>query len=264
MADSNGSFIWYELMTKDPDSAKRFYDSVVGWNIDAEPSGEMDYRMIVAGDGKNVGGVMRLTEEMTDGGAHPIWMGYLAVDDVDAAIASIEAEGGKTLMPATDMPNIGRIAMIADLHGAPMYIMRPTPPASNPDATSDAYSPTEPGHVAWNELTSPSQSKSLDFYAGQFGWEKGEVMPMGSMGEYQFINQGGEMIGGIMPDMPDQRPMWKYCFGVPVVDDAMDAIKAGAGRVISGPDEVPNGRHVVGATDPEGVEFMVVGARRPH
>ena len=30
----SGSFIWYELMTPDPDGAKAFYDAVVGWNIE--------------------------------------------------------------------------------------------------------------------------------------------------------------------------------------------------------------------------------------
>ena len=30
------SFIWYELMTPDPEGAKAFYDAVVGWNIGAE------------------------------------------------------------------------------------------------------------------------------------------------------------------------------------------------------------------------------------
>lgn len=34
MADSDtGAFIWYELMTPDPDTAKVFYDAVIGWDI---------------------------------------------------------------------------------------------------------------------------------------------------------------------------------------------------------------------------------------
>ena len=30
MPEARGSFIWYELITPDPDGAKRFYDAVVG------------------------------------------------------------------------------------------------------------------------------------------------------------------------------------------------------------------------------------------
>ena len=62
---ATASFIWYELMTPDPAAAKRFYDAVVGWNIDAEPvAPAIDYRMIERGDGGNAGGVLTLTDEM--------------------------------------------------------------------------------------------------------------------------------------------------------------------------------------------------------
>ena len=46
-----GDFIWYELLTPDPQGSKVFYDSVVGWDIEPEPAGEMDYRMIRRSDG---------------------------------------------------------------------------------------------------------------------------------------------------------------------------------------------------------------------
>ena len=36
---SRGGFIWYELMSPDPAASKRFYDSVVGWDIATDPVG---------------------------------------------------------------------------------------------------------------------------------------------------------------------------------------------------------------------------------
>ena len=68
-SSDHGSYIWYELLTPDPVGAKAFYDAVVGWNIEAQPSGEMDYRMIGRSDGGMAGGVMRLTDEMASHGA---------------------------------------------------------------------------------------------------------------------------------------------------------------------------------------------------
>ena len=32
-SELHGSFIWYELMTPDPEGAKAFYDAVIGWNV---------------------------------------------------------------------------------------------------------------------------------------------------------------------------------------------------------------------------------------
>ncbi len=136
IAGQTGGFIWYELMTADPAGAKAFYDAVVGWVIADQPdpgAGGMDYRMIersdraAAADGGNAGGVLKLTQDMLDGGAHPCWLGYISVADVDQAVDAIVADGGKVQMPATDLP-VGRIAMVTDPQGAPFYVMTPKGP----------------------------------------------------------------------------------------------------------------------------------------
>jgi len=119
MANPQGSFIWYELMSADPLAAKAFYAPVMGWSIETEPSGATDYRMIAAPDGL-VGGVLTLTPEMVAGGARAMWIGYLTVDDVDACVAAVTAAGGSVQMPAFDMPGVGRLAIIADPQGAPV------------------------------------------------------------------------------------------------------------------------------------------------
>ena len=124
----HGHLIWYELMTPDADASKAFYDKVVGWQI-GEPVAEFQgYRMIGRSDGGFAGGVLPLTNEMRQHGARPAWLGYVGVDDTDTAVASIEQAGGKALMPPTDIPNVGRIAMLADPQGAPFYVMKPIPP----------------------------------------------------------------------------------------------------------------------------------------
>src|SRR6476620_7644474 len=86
-----GGFIWYELMTSDAASAKKFYDAVVGWNIDDHNSvpggGGVDYRMINRSDGGFAGGVLVLTNDMIAHGAKPTWIGYLHVGNVDQTLA---------------------------------------------------------------------------------------------------------------------------------------------------------------------------------
>src|SRR5690349_17099092 len=91
-----GGFIWYELMTTDAAAAGKFYSEVVrGWSFGERIPTEVEYRMIQRSDGGNAGGVLVLNEEMTAGGARPAWIGYLHVQDVDAKVAAIKAEGGQ-------------------------------------------------------------------------------------------------------------------------------------------------------------------------
>src|SRR3954447_25874565 len=217
-----GEYIWYELITPDPVGAKAFYDAVVGWTIEPQPSGEMDYRMISRSDGGMAGGVMRLTDEMASHGATPIWLGYINVDDVDATVASIEQAGGKVLLAAFDIPDIGRIAMVADPQGAPFYVMKPIPPKGRENEKSDVFSPSAEQRVGWNELATRDQKAALDFYTSEFGWEKGDTMPMGDLGDYQFINQHGVMLGAIMTAAPGNAARWRFYFRVPNTDAAAD------------------------------------------
>src|SRR5690349_21399377 len=93
--NSSSGFIWYELMTPDPDAAKTFYDAVVGWSIEPQSQFPNGYRMIGRSDGGFAGGVLPLNDEMHQHGARPTWLGYLYVDDVDASVADIESAGGK-------------------------------------------------------------------------------------------------------------------------------------------------------------------------
>ncbi len=260
MAHKPGSFIWYELMTTDANAAARFYGDVVGWTIAAQPPPDgQDYRMIGRSDGGHLGGVLQLTAGMQAGGAHPAWLGYLHVKDVDAATKAIEADGGKTVMPKKELP-VGQIAMVTDPMGTPFYVMNPVPPADKPDAVSDVFHPTAAQHVRWNELASPDLSRAKAFYAKHFGFEFNEVMPMGAMGDYCFIDHGGVRLGAIMSQQQASEPAaWVLYFGVPSVEKAKRAIEAGGGKVTMGPHQVPGGDWIVTAIDPQGAAFGVVG-----
>lgn len=262
MTDQTGDFIWYELMTPDPQAAKAFYDAVVGWDIEPQPAGEIDYRMIRRSDGGNAGGVLHLTEEMSDGGAKPAWLGYVAVPDVDAAVRAFEAEGGRTLMPAADMRGVGRIVMVADPQGARLYLMTPTPPSGQPDAVSDVFSVDRAQHVRWNELASPEPEKAIDFTHRHFGWKADGEMDMGDLGTYHFLSHADRMIGAVMPLMPGMSgAAWSYYFGVEDIDRGVDAVRRGGGTIVMEPTQIPGGEYSLNATDPQGALFGLVGPR---
>lgn len=264
MANPKGDFIWYELMTTDPDAAADFYGAVIGWTItphEGPEAGGQDYRMIGRDDGGTAGGVLRLTEAMCEGGARPVWLPYLYSNDVDATLKAMEAAGGSVQMPAVDLP-VGRIAMVADPQGVPIYVMDPIPPVGKEEMASDVFSPDALQRACWNELASPDLEASKAFYAQHFGFEFNEAMPMGEMGDYCFIDLGGRRLGAIMQRQSEDQPaLWLTYFRVPSIAKAKAAVEAKGGTVMMGPHEVPGGDWIIVATDPQGAGFGLVGAK---
>jgi len=254
-----GDFIWYELMTPDAEGSKAFYDAVVGWNIGEGVAEFGGYRMIGTADGSFTGGVLPITDEMREHGARPTWLGYLNVGDVDRKVADIEAAGGKALLPPTDIPNVGRIAMVADPQGAPFYVMKPIPPEGRENEASTVFSPADQGRCAWNELSTSDPLAARRFYGEQFGWTTENFMPMGEQGEYRFIDHHGLTLGAIAGTMPGQPPHWRFYFRVPSVGRAKATAEAKGGKIVMGPMEVPGGDNIVIGIDPQGAEFALVG-----
>jgi len=256
--NAHGAFIWYELMTTDADAAAAFYGDVLGWSCRPfEPDDAGGYRLFSTGE-TEVAGLMVLPPEGDCPGGAPGWIGYIGVDDVDAAAADLAADGASELVPPTDIPGVGRFAVIADPQGAVFTIMR-----GAMEGESRAFSPHGIGHCQWNELSTADPQAALAFYGRHFGWEKGETMPMGEMGDYQMLDLGGHSFGAVMRATPQQpQPGWLFYFGVADIDAATRKATAGGGAVLHGPAEIPGGDFIVVADDPQGARFALVGPRK--
>jgi predicted enzyme related to lactoylglutathione lyase len=252
-------------MTPDADAAARFYGAVVGWKIADRPdpaAGAKDYRLIGRDDGGGAGGVLQLTPEMLDQGARTAWIGYLYVPDVERAVQSITADGGRALMPTMTLP-VGRIAMVTDPLGAPFYVMTPVPPPGKPDAASDVFSVDRSQHIRWNELVTEDLRRAQAFYAKHFGFRFQDSMPMGpELGDYHFIDDGDLRIGGMMKQTRREIPEgWTFYFGVASAAAAKRAIERAGGKIEMDLHEVPGGDWVAVATDPQGARFGIVGPK---
>jgi hypothetical protein len=259
MSDFHGRFIWYELMTPDPDGAQRFYADLIGWTPQPMPPMEGAPPYTVFNNGPDgVAGMMPLLPEMKAAGVPPNWTGYIGVDDCDAAAEKVKALGGAVQRPPMDIPGIGRFAIVADPAGAVFAIMRPVPPeGSRPPPDREAV-----GQAGWHELYGAAPEEGFSFYAELFGWTKAEAMPMGEMGTYQlFANQDGQ-IGGMMKK-PPQAPVacWTYYFRVPDADAAAKKAADGGAQLMMGPMDVPNGERVFQAADPQGAVFAAVARK---
>lgn len=263
-----GNFIWYELLTNDATAAKAYYDAVVGWNVDAAGQTMPDggtYRMINRTDGKPAGGLMELTDAMREGGARPGWLTYIQTPDVDASASAIVEHGGAIHMDAMDMPGVGRMAMVADPQGAMFYLMAPEPPEGDPDAVSDVFSPDKAQHVRWNELVTDDPAAAIALYAELFGWRQEGAMPMGELGEYQFLHHGDLAFGAVMP-RPEGVPVshWSFYVGVDDIDRAAAAVRANGGKLLGEIMEIPGGEFSVHTMDPQGATVGYVGPRKGH
>ena len=121
---SHGNFCWNELMTRDVEGAKRFYQSTIGWTFDAKPMNDGKPYWVASINGKEVGGIFPLISPDYDGVPEG-WMSYIAVDDVDACVAKAEKAGAKLMKPIFDVPHVGRIAILQEPGGAGVGWMTP-------------------------------------------------------------------------------------------------------------------------------------------
>ncbi|HEY9025089.1 MAG TPA: VOC family protein [Burkholderiaceae bacterium] len=246
-------FVWFELMTTDVRSAASFYSEVVGWKAEDSGMPGMQYTLLKVGDAQ-VAGMMETPPELKAIGAPSAWSGYVAVDDVDAAEAKATQLGGKVLRPASDIPEVGRFAVIADPQGAPLMLFKPLradpPPMPAPGA---------PGTTGWVELRAVDGATVWKFYASLFGWSKGEAMDMGPGGIYQIFQIDGVPAGAIMTKEDDQpAPAWRFYFRVPAIDAAAGRVRRQGGAVTTEPMEVPGGDWILYGRDPQGALFALM------
>ena len=257
MTDSASTFVWYELMTGDLNRALAFYPPVVGW--EAADSGLSSHRyMILSANGKGMGGMMQMPPEAAANGAPAQWLGYIGVDDIDAAVAGVTSAGGALHHGPAEIPGVGHFASVTDPQRAAFVLFQP-----NAEGKSEACQMGTPGHVGWNELHAADGEAALAFYAGQFGWRQTEALDMGEMGLYRlFATSGEHPVGGMMTSPNFPRPSWLYYFCVDDIDAAAGRVADHGGTVNLGPVEVPGGAWIIQCTDPTGVLFALVGMRR--
>lgn len=263
MSSFVGQFVWHELMTTDVPAAQAFYGQVVGWSAQDAGHPGMPYTVLLAGE-TAIGGLLPLSAEACAAGARPVWLGYVAVEDVDAAVERFAQAGGSIHREPEDIPTVGRFAVVADPQGAALVLFRgcdDKAPVQPPKGT--------PGLIGWNELYAAEQASAMAFYIEQFGWQKLSAMDMGELGLYQTFSPAqarpeegmAGAIGGVMskpPEMPTP-PMWVYYFNVADIDAAVERVKAAGGQVIMGPQEVPGDDWIIHGLDPQGALFALVG-----
>jgi predicted enzyme related to lactoylglutathione lyase len=249
-----GCFVWYELMANDTKAATQFYSEVLGWETEAwkVPPGNPPYTLW-KNRGKPIGGVMDLPPETRAARIPSHWMGYVMVADTDQSLAQARKLGAETHVPAMDIPEVGRMAVIGDPQGAVVVLFTPKQVGSGPMPEFG-----EMGYVSWHELATDDWKKAWNFYEQMFGWKQSTGMDMGEMGIYQIFKIGDGPDVGAMFNRPPQIPVsnWLYYFRVPDLDKAIEKTRKAGGQILNGPMDVPGGR-IAQCLDSQGAAFAL-------
>ena len=244
-----GRPVWYELMTTDMKAAEAFYRTVIGWKAEPFDGAGQPYTAFTPAGGTSIAGMLTKPAEVK---APPFWAMYVAVPNLDEAVAKITRLGGKTHTDVIEIPSIGRMRLMMDPQGAAFYIIQPSVEERRPEGAPQV------GEASWHELMTTDMPAARTFYQDVFGWQPTDAMDMGEMGTYQIFNRPHGRIGGMMnkpPQMANVPPNWQIYFRVADVDAAAERIKANGGRILNGPMDVPDGDRVLNAMDPQGAAF---------
>jgi predicted enzyme related to lactoylglutathione lyase len=253
MAGFHGRFLWYELVTADADGAQRFYKDVVGWKTERFPNPSMRYDLWLTPDGGSVGGLMTLPDQAAKAGLPPHWLTYVGTPELERTLAKATSLGAKVLTSPSEIPDVGRIVVLADPQGASFALYQPS-------AAPGAEAPPQPGQFSWHELATTDPAAAFAFYARLFGWVETSAMDMGELGVYQMFGRRADApLGGIYKKPAEMQgpSAWLPYALVKDVKAAAKRIGTGGGQVVNGPMEVPGGDWIVMAVDPQGAVFAL-------
>ena len=248
-----GTPSWADVTSPDPGAGRAFYGALFGWT--GEPAVEPEargYTVMMMGDAA-VAGLAPTFGEMP-----AVWSTYVTVADADAALEAASAAGGKVLMGAMDVLNVGRMAVIADPTGAALSLWQPRDHIG-------AEVRMEPNALCWVELNTRDPDAAVSFYGELFGWTAqqvgGPVTEGGPGFDYIMLQLGEVPVGGIITmdeNWPAEvPPHWMVYFAVEDCDAAAAQVTELGGDVCVPPTDIPPGRFSV-VNDPGGAVFTII------
>jgi predicted enzyme related to lactoylglutathione lyase len=242
-----GKVVWHDLLSEDPEAAKRFYGELFGWTFRDVDLGAGRTYTVIEHEGQTIGGIVdgRDLNRTTNVSR---WIPVLSVADMDRAVAAARADGGSVYRTPVEIPRRGRMAVIGDPQGSVLALLE-----SNTGDPADRLA--NQGDWLWNEIWTTDLDATVAFYRRL---EPAFELDSARDGSYRFLRAGGKPRVGVLPmPFPEIKPTWVAY--VRTSDPAAIAAKAAelGGRVLLAPRENPNGGTVAILNDPSGAGFLV-------
>ena len=118
-------FTHFEQVTSDFEKTAAFYREVFGWQVQ-KWEGPVDYWIVTTGDESTPGINGGL---MAAGGPFTGTVNTIEVDDIDAAIAKVKANGGEMVFEKDVIPGVGYLAYFKDNAGIIVGVHQANPNA---------------------------------------------------------------------------------------------------------------------------------------
>lgn len=196
---NHGEFCWTEIATDNFDGCKDFYQKVFGWKLKKDDSKgeETNYHEFSTPGGDPMGGLYEMIPEMYGGKIPPShFLNYIYVNDVDATTERAMDLDGEIILPPedTDIPTVGRFAVISDPTGAIFALI--TTETNEDDPGDGEFKIPSPGTICWRALATQNVETAKSFYTGLVGWdiEQSQVSKM----VCHEIHAGDTVIGGML------------------------------------------------------------------
>jgi predicted enzyme related to lactoylglutathione lyase len=253
-SSDRGLFVWHEVGANDLKAGEVFYSRITGWkaeNWSQNPS----YKLFVAKREAKAGLYLTVSSSHATPPPPPSWLSYIGTPDVDATVRQAVELGGKVVVPAYNVPTVGRMAHLQDPQGAMFAV-------SSQDKRTP-YTDPQIGDFSWHELLTTNWQTAFDFYAKLFGWEKMQAMDMGPQGTYQIFGTGGHQLGGMFNPGPQPGgPLWIPYVLVGDARRTAEVAREMGATIAHGPSEVPGGDWVFTGIDPQGAMFAAQSKKR--
>jgi len=122
---SSPNIAYFQIPADDVNRAKRFYQSIFDWKIEPDTTLEdksLQWQNIVTGEPE--AGMMHMGGLYKRMGPGPI-MNFVRVEDIETTLSKVERFGGTIVMPKTQIPSVGLVAVIQDTEGNIIGLWRP-------------------------------------------------------------------------------------------------------------------------------------------
>jgi predicted enzyme related to lactoylglutathione lyase len=250
---ASGAPTWIDLLTSDTVRSRAFYTALFGWTADEPDEGFGGY-ITFRKDGLPVAGCML---RQADNPMPDAWSVYLATDDAAKTLEIATAHGGKIMLDALAVGDLGTMGFAIDPGGAAIGVWQ--------HGTHKGIGVgDEPGTPGWFELQTRAYDAAVRFYRDVFGWDA-QVMSDTPELRYTVQQDGEAQRAGIMDAaafLPEGVPShWAVYFAVADTDAAQALTAELGGSVVMPADDTPYGR-IAAATDSTGAAFRLMGPNK--